>query len=100
MNKRVVVEPKPAGLEGALTATEAGLVFERGGKRVPLGKTLPAPAHLGLVAGDRLLGLLQCYRCWTAQPEELVKRWLNQVAKGEAGNGSQARVPARWISNR
>jgi len=90
MNKRVVVEPKPAGLEGVLIATEAGLVFERGGKRVPLGKTLPALARLGLVPGDRLLGLLQCYRCWTAQPEELVEQWLEKVAKGEAG-GTEVR---------
>jgi hypothetical protein len=85
MNKRVVVEPKPAGLEGVLSVMEEGLVFERRGKRVALGKALSEPGRLGLVPGDRLLGLLQCYRCWTAQPEELVERWLEKVAKGEAG---------------
>ncbi len=85
MNKRVVVEPKPAGLEGILTVSEEGLVFERGGKRVALGNALPEPGRLGLATGDRLLGLLQCYRCWTAQPEELVEQWLEKVAEGETG---------------
>jgi len=97
MNERIV-EPIPVGLAGRLVVDEEGATFKRGPLRYRFGEETPlGEGPLGVRSGDVLLGWLQCYRGWTAQPAPVVERWLGAGPSGEkeTGKGQDVRVVFR-----
>lgn len=84
-----IVEPVPVGVRGCLAVEGDGVRFVRGGSRFRLEQGIGSAEALGLKPRDMLVGWLQCYRGWTAQPESLVERWLEAFAP-QGKNGRPA----------